>query len=1054
MIKIINNQDTTLFSELKSKINENTELFICASYLTIPALFNLRELLQTAKKIDVIIDNTSLERDIRFAYDSKEAEQYLQLTAKYNAETVRQLLWQKANFRKGNVGGQKFIIVKNHESSTAFQILPYDLNLVALGLLKTGENLFMPMFEDEQNQYLKLFQNAWNNSKTEIKNQIIEWVDKAAKTYNSDFIYKFTVNKIFHDTAFDTVTEQRLNQTGFKSSVIWNMLYDFQRDAVLGAIDKIETHGGCIIADSVGLGKTFEALAVMKYYLLRNCRILVLCPMKLRDNWVVFKENDKRNNLADDRLSYDVLHHTDLSRVTGKTGDINLETINWGNYDLLVIDESHNFRNNSPYKDTITRYQRLMRDVIKKGIKTKVLMLSATPVNTKMNDIKNQIAFITEQNDNALFDFGIESISDTLAIAQGKFNKWLKLKDEDRTRDSLVSKLNGDYFKLLDLLTIARSRKHIEKYYNIDAIGPFPKRIEPPITKYCEFDTERKFPSLDKIDQQLNALKLKFYSPLSYVRDDKIQAYEEKYDTVTERGVTFKQLAREESLIHLMRTNLLKRLESSSHAFKLTLSMLFKQVTDLLEKAEMTQKTGDFEFDLDISEFETDDERFQDLAIGGKVKVLLQDMDLIRFTEELKDDQEKLEKLLDMVSVIDSNRDDKLQTLKAVIEEKIKNPINPGNNKVIIFSAFADTVIYLYDNLSEWLLQKGLYSALVVGGDKNKTNMPDCRKDLNSILSSFSPISKGRAVYNPDEKNEIDIVFCTDCISEGQNLQDCDYLINYDIHWNPVRIIQRFGRIDRIGSKNKKIRLVNFFPNLELDNYINLIGRVKGRMQILDVSATGDENIIEEKAEGKKEDLEYRKKQLEQLQKKVIDLEDIDGGISITDLNFNDFKVDVERIERAERQLLDITPSGIYCLTQTSTDDAPRGVIFCLRELVEKNKESLVNNPIYPYALCYVQEDGDVFVPAQNPKRCLDYFKKFCAGNTDISPKLVAEFNQKTKNGRYMDAYRQLLEKATNDIKGVIAETGLDTLANPGGTTLKTQNQKTSFEFISAVFIK
>lgn len=482
--------------------------------------------------------------------------------------------------------------------------------------------------------------------------------------------------------------------------------------------------------------------------------------------------------------------------------------------------------------------------------------------------------------------------------------------------------------------------------------------------------------------------------------------------------------------------------------------MLLQKVNELLAKAEEAQKTGNFDFDIDISEFEADDDRFQDLAIGGKVKVLLQDMDLIKFAEELNDDKKRLDKLLKMVSVIDSQRDEKLQTLKAVIEEKIKNPLNPGNNKVIIFSAFADTVIYLYDNLREWLLQKGLYSALVVGGDKNKTNMPDCRKDLYSILSSFSPISKGRAAYNPDEKNEIDIVFCTDCISEGQNLQDCDYLINYDIHWNPVRIIQRFGRIDRIGSKNKQIQLVNFYPNLELDGYINLIARVKGRMQLIDVSATGDENIIEEKAEGKNEDLDYRKKQLKQLQQKVMNLEDIEGGITITDLNFNDFKVDVERIERAERQLLDITPSGIYCLTQTTTDDAPKGVIFCLRELVEQTKDSLANNPIYPYALCYVKEDGDIFVPAQNPKRCLDSFKKFCAGNTDISPKLVAEFNQKTKNGRYMDAYRLLLEKATNDIKGVIAETGLDTLANPGGTTLKTQNQKTSFELVSAVFIK
>ena len=832
------------------------------------------------------------------------------------------------------------------------------------------------------------------------------------------------------------------------------MLYNFQKDAVLGAIDKIETYGGCIIADSVGLGKTFEALAIMKYYQLRNDRVLVLCPKKLRDNWIIYSQNDVRNILAKDRMNFDVLNHTDLSRDKGFSGDINLETINWGNYDLIVIDESHNFRNNDPRKETITRYQRLMTDIIKSGVKTKVLMLSATPVNTRMNDIKNQIAFITEQNDKALKEYGIASIDQTLRKAQQKFNSWLnKNKKGTSDRDSLVNSLSGDYFKILDLLTIARSRKHIEKYYDVSEIGKFPERLKP-INMHSDFDTAGTFPAMDKVNNQLNALNLKFYSPLYYVRDDKIKRYEEKYDTTTSTGSVFKQVNREESLIHLMRVNLLKRLESSIHSFRLTLESLLKQIDALLSKIEHAQNHDFYDTEIDINSIEIDDDQLTDLLAGGKIKVLLQDLDLIRCKEDLTDDKKILENILSQTKVVDPTRDAKLKDLKELITNKIKNPINPTNNKIIIFSAFADTVKYLYSNLNGWVLTNNLYSAQVTGGeDTNKTNMPGCKPQLSSILINFSPRSKNRNVIYPDEKKQIDILFCTDCISEGQNLQDCDYLINYDIHWNPVRIIQRFGRIDRIGSVNDKIQLVNFFPNLDLDSYINLIGRVKGRMQILDVSATGDDNIIDETA-NQKQDLEYRKKQLIQLQNKVMDLEDIEGGISITDLTFNDFKIDADRLTTDEREALTITPNGIYSLTANNLPDGQKGIIFCFKELILSTDDVYSNNAIYPYALCYVNNYGEIFIPSNNPKRCLDYFKKLCLGKNEIVGELISEFNQQTKSGRFMDAYTGLLDKAIANIKGVSDELGLDSLAEPGGTKIFQKDVEAPYELISYLIVK
>jgi len=1052
-MRLINNQEIRLFDELKAAITEDVKVYLSAAYFTVPAIFELSDELARASSIQILIDNKA-DQELRFAYDAVEWSSYLDLKSKFKAEKALSLVETKAQIRHGHVGGQKFILVESNESVKCFSIVPQDLNLISLGLLPSSTPIIISSFEDAGQQYLNLFKQFWANSKKDVKDSITAIMQKACANYSPDSLYKFSLFHIFQNATIDEVAEQRLRKIGFKETVVWNMLYNFQQDAVLGAIDKIETFGGCIIADSVGLGKTLEALAVMKYYQMRNDRILVLCPKKLRDNWLIYSQNDIRNVLAKDRFNFDVLNHTDLSRKNGQSGYINLETVNWGNYDLIVIDESHNFRNNPPRKDIITRYQRLMNDIIKSGVKTKVLMLSATPVNTRMNDIKNQIAFITEQDDKALEPYGINSIDQTLRKAQQRFNSWLKDNNgKENSRDSLIESLDGSYFKILDLLTIARSRKHIQKYYDIKDIGKFPDRLKP-ISIHADFDTSGAFPTIDKVNNELNALNLKFYSPLSYVRPDKKQAYEEKYDITTATGSIFKQVEREHSLIHLMRVNLLKRLESSIHSFRLTLESLLRQINYLLEKVEAAQNNAFFDTDLDINNVDFDDELLEDLLVGGKVKVLLQDIDLIKCREELFDDKERIEELLSLTKVVDTTRDAKLHQLKALIREKVQNPINGHNKKVIVFSAFADTVTYLYGELHPWIKDElGCYSAQVTGGDTNKTNLPGTKTDLGSILTHFSPLSKKREIVFPKSVEQIDILFCTDCISEGQNLQDCDFLVNYDIHWNPVRIVQRFGRIDRIGSKNDKIQLVNFFPNLDLDNYIDLISRVQGRMQILDVSATGDDNIIDETA-GNNGDLEYRRRQLKQLQSKVLDLEDIEGGISITDLTFNDFKIDADRLTPEEREALNFTPKGIYAVTQANLEDSPKGVLFCLKSMDEETEDPFSNNAIYPYSLCYVTADGEVFIPGSNPKRCLDYFKKLCLGKSEVLSSLISKMEKDARGGKSMDAYVRLLQAAVGNIKGVEDELGLDSLAFPGGTKMSRKTIGDQYELISYLIIR
>jgi hypothetical protein len=648
--------------------------------------------------------------------------------------------------------------------------------------------------------------------------------------------------------------------TGIRNTVVWKKLFKFQRDGVVGAIDKLNRFGGCIVADSVGLGKTFEALAIIKYHELRNDRVMVLCPKRLRDNWTLYKANDRRNFLASDRFNYDVLNHTDLSRDGGMSGDIDLSHVNWGNYDLVVIDESHNFRNKqTPRQGGETRYDRLMRQIVKEGVKTRVLMLSATPVNNRLADLRNQIAFATEGDDAALIDQGITSIDSTTRLAQKQFNRWLDLEETERTPSRLVEMLGFDYFTLLDALTIARSRKHIEKYYGTAETGRFPDRLKP-INIKADVDRAGEFRSIRDINFEIRRLNLASYAPLRYVLPHKQAAYDAKYSTLIRGGEGFfRQADREESLIHLLRVNVLKRMESAVTSFSLTVQRQLLDVEATLAHIEAHAEELE---EIDIADVDIDDPAFESLLVGRKVKVLLKDVDLIRWKQDLIEDRNRLATLHAAAKQVDAARDAKLAALREVIQSKCRHPINPGNRKVIVFTAFADTAEYLYAQLAPWAKDTlGIDTAVVTGAGRNQTTMPGLRKDFASILTAFAPRAKER----PEElsgEGELDLLIGTDCISEGQNLQDCDWLINYDIHWNPVRIIQRFGRIDRIGSPNERIQLVNFWPNMELEEYINLEQRVSGRMVLLDISATGEENLIEQQSGNQMNDLEYRRKQL------------------------------------------------------------------------------------------------------------------------------------------------------------------------------------------------
>ena len=921
----------------------------------------------------------------------------------------------------------------------------FGLTTDGLGLTPGNPLSFIQASEtpDEAGMLAQWFDVQWAAlaAQPEAKAALLAQLNELAAPRDPMSIYTAVLYHLFQADSQD-MDEDRIvkSATGIRNTVIWKKLYKFQRDGVVGAIDKLERFGGCIIADSVGLGKTFEALAVIKYHELRNDRVLVLAPKRLRDNWTLYKANDQRNILASDRFNYDVLNHTDLSRDGGTSGDIDLTHINWGNYDLVVIDESHNFRNKkAPKQGVETRYDRLMRKIIREGVKTRVLMLSATPVNNRLADLKNQIAFVTEGDDTALFDHGIASIDSTTRRAQKAFNRWLELPEAEKTPQLLVEMLGFDYFSLLDHLTIARSRRHIEKYYGTAETGRFPSRL-PPVNIKADVDKAGEFQSIKEINLEIRRLKLASYAPLRYVKEGRLAAYDEKYSTAIRGGESiFRQVDREESLIHLMRVNLLKRMESSVWSFGLTVGRQLKDVDATLArlasyKAGSTGVEDEFE-EIDIADVDIDDPAFEPLLVGRKVKVLLSDIDLARWRQDLTEDRNRLATLNAAALQVNAARDDKLGKLRDLIAEKVSNPINASNRKIIVFTAFADTAEYLYDHLAEWAkTQLKVEAALVTGSGRNRSTLPALRKDLSTILTAFSPRSKERPASLAAE-GELDLLIATDCISEGQNLQDCDWLVNYDIHWNPVRIIQRFGRIDRIGSPNTSIQLVNFWPNMELEEYIGLEQRVSGRMVLLDISATGEENIIEQQSGDPMNDLEYRRKQLLKLQDAVIDLEDLSSGVSITDLTLTDFRIDLARYLKAHPGKLEGMPLGACAVTTTHDADVPPGILFCLRaEGAALAKAVDPGYPLAPVYLVHVGEQGSVLLPYTQAKHALDRLKRLSMGRDLPDAGAVARHAKATRQGEDMRHAQDLLAAAVASVTGKSEERAVASLFSPGGT--------------------
>ena len=1047
-MELLDNVNKTLKDDLGEAIKGGSKIAIAAAFFSIYAYQELKTELEGIDELRFIFTSPTfvtekvakesrefyiprLQREKGIYGTEFEIKLRNELSQRAIARECADWIRSKATF-KSNVTAENLMGFMNVDETSYSPLNGF--TSVDLGC-ERGNNMFTAIMKttsaENSRYYISKFNEIWNDKKRlqDVTEKVIDSITAAYKENSPDFLYFVTLYNIFSEFLEDVSEDTLPNEdTGFKSSKVWGMLYNFQRDAVLAIINMLEKYNGCILADSVGLGKTFTALAVIKYYENRNKSVLVLCPKKLSNNWNTYKDNYVNNPIASDRLRYDVLYHTDLSRNRGVSNGLDLDRLNWGNYDLVVIDESHNFRNGGKSAgddEKENRYLRLLNKVVRNGVRTKVLMLSATPVNNRFNDLKNQLALAYEGNSEQIngklnTDKPVEEI---FRQAQRAFNAWSKRPSDERTTDNLLRELDFDFFELLDSVTIARSRKHIEKYYDTADIGTFPTRLRP-ISLNPPLTDLKGAINYNEIFEQLMLLNLAIYTPSHYILPSKLAKYE-LYDN-DEVSVGFTQANREQGIRRLMAINLMKRMESSVASFKLTLGRIKTLIASTIATIDNYNSFSDTKLNLEdlshITEFDEDDQNNDDLfSFGRKVKISLSDMDYKSWRRDLAKDKEVLDLLTIMVDDITPEHDSKLQKLFEVLSNKIQHPINLGNPKVIIFTAFSDTAEYLYENVSKYIKTKfKLDTAMVTGSVEGRSTVPKLRCDLNSVLTCFSPISKDKHLLMPNDNTVIDILIATDCISEGQNLQDCDYLINYDIHWNPVRIIQRFGRIDRIGSKNKCIQLVNFWPDVTLDEYIDLKSKVETRMKIVDMTATGDDNIISDE---EKSDLEYRKAQLQRLQEEVVDIEDMSSGISIMDLGLNEFRLDLLEYIK-ENPDLEKAPLGIHAVAP-ATEDCPPGIIYIL-----KNRSDSVNinnrNRLHPFYMVYIDNDGEVICDHVSPKAMLDKMRLICRGRIEPIYELCRAFNKETRDGRNMTEFSQLLGEAISSIVNVKEQSDID----------------------------
>ena len=1058
----------TVGAFLESEIENGSSLSIVSAYFTIHAFNALKSTLTGIDELKFLFGEPSFirsldpentdEKTFKIVDEGLELREQLQQKqiAKECAAWIEEKVQIRSTRQSNLLHGKMYHILNNGQPKAIMGSSNFTVR--GLGLNPTGNNIELNMrIEDKEDcdELKGWFDEIWADTDhvKDVKQKVIDALNRLGKDHAPEFIYYKTLYEMFRDELeARRNNDQKLEDTHLYDTEIWNKLFDFQKEGVKSVIARLLRHNGCILADSVGLGKTYTALAVIKFFELRNDRVLVLCPKKLRENWALYPAHNYQENnpFLKDQFGYALLSHTDLSRYDGHVGDINLANFNWRNFDLVVIDESHNFRNDTPpQRDEAgevirhSRYTRLLEEVIKDGAKTKVLMLSATPVNTSLLDLRNQIYLMTEKREDVFRDsLGISDIRALLGQAQKAFKAWEDNLDERGGRDKskLLAELGADFFKLLGGVSIARSRRQIKQFYaeEISRIGEFPKQLKP--KNYYPLTDLNKILSYKVLSDQIEQFALSIYRPSSYVigADAKRRLAKEKEEK------RFNQADRERFLIGMIRTNFLKRLESSAHSLTKTLERTIGKIDDLLKKIDRYEQTQLPEAEADrlreddiLPDEDAEDEDDDFLVNRARHPYHLRELNLARWKADLVKDKAALTKAYDSVKAITPERDGKLKAIREHIRDKAQNPTTDRdgktNRKLLVFTTFKDTALYLYQNLSDLAAELGLKMAMVSGDATQTTVLPN---NFNAILTNFAPRARGREA---DGTDDIDLLIATDCISEGQNLQDCDTVLNYDIHWNPVRIIQRFGRIDRIGSNNKSVGMINYWPTDDMEIYLRLRSRVESRMALADTAASGDDDPLNEfTREGAEKELKFRDRQLMQLRDNMLDLDELDDGVVLSDFTLDYFFDQLLRYLEKNKDALDATPDGAYAVTHNEKRPDETGVIFFLRQQnASTDKREKKASPIYPLYAVYIRSNGDIRHGCTSTKQVLDLFEAAAVGKTEPLQKLCIQFDSETQNGANMADYNKLLQTVITYIGSAHTTTQANNLGIDGPDDLK-----------------
>ena len=646
-----------------------------------------------------------------------------------------------------------------------------------------------------------------------------------------------------------------------------------------------------------------------------------------------------------------------------------------------------------------------------------------------------------------------------------QFTKWAKTPFNNRKAYDLFASIGGDFFKLLDGLSVARSRQQITKYYaeEMKQLGGFPRRAAPRAI-HAPIDLEQRFLSFEQLDAEISSLRLALYHPSSFLRDDLPKNLRAEYEDKIFSGFT--QQGRERILISMMKVNFLKRLESSVDSFRLTLQRTIGKIDELETRIHefeaRARSTPEYETtSMSLDEGEDPDFEDDEFSVGSRRRILFAHLKLPEWLEAITYDRTQLQFLLSKTNAVTPARDGKLCAIRSLIEEKVNSPTvdldGQENRKVLVFTAFADTARYLYEHLSTWAQDSlNIHTGLVCGDGGNSASLG--LTDYDDILTNFSPRSKRRAdqvAHFGEQRYEIDLLIATDCISEGQNLQDCDLVVNYDIHWNPVRIIQRFGRVDRIGTRNRTVRLVNCWPVADLDNYLGVKVRVESRMALVDLAATQTDNLLDpnQLEELAREDLLFRDRQLQRLKEEVLGLDEIEDSVSLTDFSLDEFRLDLLRYLEANRSELEEAGEGLYAIVPASENSSPRalpGAIFCLRhrknhianvDTSNQPEETSKVNPLAPYYLIYIHDDGNVRFGFVQPKETMRLFRELAAGEATALEKLCELFDRRTDDGSRMDNYDRLIQKSLASIERTFTRRIAATLLSSRAAILPTSQE-------------